>query len=129
MNIQLDLTATALSVAGVEAKNLDGVNLLPFLSGDRKDIPHPTLYWRFGKQMAIRDGEYKLVRYDSNVDTRTGVRNQPVSETKLYNLAKDTGETNDLASAMPEKVKDLEAKWNKWNATLMDPRWGGKHTR
>ena len=84
---------------------------------------------RFGKQMAIRDGEYKLVRYDSNVDTRTGVRNQPVSETKLYNLAKDTGETNDLASAMPEKVKDLEAKWNKWNATLMDPRWGGKHTR
>ncbi|MFA7005083.1 MAG: sulfatase-like hydrolase/transferase, partial [Verrucomicrobiia bacterium] len=79
--IQLDLHVTALAVAGVDVKpewKLDGVNLLPFLSGEKSGSPHAALYWRFGEQMAIRAGDYKLVRYDSNADTRTG-RRQPVT--------------------------------------------------
>ena len=77
--IQLDVTATALDLAGADTKNLDGVNLLPFISGEKKSAPHDALYWRFGEQMAIRVGDYKLVRYDRNVDNRTGERNQPVT--------------------------------------------------
>jgi len=77
--IQLDLTATALALAGARADNLDGLNLLPFLSGEKTAAPHEALYWRFGEQMAIRVGDFKLVRYDSNVETRTGKRNQPVA--------------------------------------------------
>ncbi len=125
--IQLDLTATALAVAGVsvEPGKLDGVNLLPFLSGEKQGVPHDALYWRFGQQMAIRAGDYKLVRYDLNADTLTGVRNQPVSAAKLYNLAEDIGEKNDLASAQPERVRTLQAKWDAWNATLVKPLWGG----
>ena len=37
--------------------------------------------------MAIRHGDYKLVRYDTNADTLTGAGGQPVSSAQLYNLA------------------------------------------
>jgi arylsulfatase A-like enzyme len=122
--MQFDLTATALHIAGIEAKNLDGVNLLPFLSGEKTGTPHEILYWRFGEQMAIRSGDYKLVRYDSNVDTRTGKRGQPVAGPKLYNLATDIGESKDLFASMPDKAKELQTKWDAWDATLMKPLWG-----
>src|SRR5262249_9202241 len=66
--IQLDIHATALAAAGVEVKpdwKLNGVNLAPFLTGESgRSEPHPTLYWRLGEQMAIRQGDWKLVRYD-----------------------------------------------------------------
>lgn len=121
--IQLDFTATALAVAGVKAK-LDGVNLIPYLSGKNTGTPHDALYWRFGQQMAIRMGDYKLVRYDSNADTNTGER-QPVTAAKLYNLKEDIGETKDLTALMPEKQKELQETWDKWNESLVDPLWGG----
>jgi arylsulfatase A-like enzyme len=141
--IQLDLHVTALAAAGSDAdtpvrKNtadadksvratsqLDGVNLLPFLTGEKSGAPHDALYWRFGGQMAIRMGDYKLVRYDSNADTLTGGRKQPVTGAKLYNLASDIHEDKDLASTMPDKAQELQAKWDAWNATLVKPLWGG----
>jgi arylsulfatase A-like enzyme len=129
--IQLDATVTALAVAGLEAKpewQLDGVNLLPFLSGEKNGAPHDALYWRFGAQMAIRVGDYKLVRYDNNADTLTGKPNQGVTAAKLYHLANDPGETKDLASALPDQLKALQAKWDAWNRTLVKPRWGGGAT-
>lgn len=122
--IQLDLHATALAVALTSAEKLDGVNLLPFLSGEKSGAPHDALYWRFGEQMAIRAGDFKLVRYDSNADTRTG-RNEPVTAPKLYNLASDIHEDKDLAAAMPDKVKELQAKWDEWNKGNIDPPKGG----
>ena len=48
-----------------------------------------------------------------------------VSEAKLYNLATDIGEATDLADKMPEKVQELQARWDKWDATLAKPLWGG----
>jgi arylsulfatase A-like enzyme len=123
MAIQLDLTRTALELAGADTSNTDGVNLLPFLSGEKKTAPHDALYWRFGEQMAIRFGDYKLVRYDSNVETRTGKPHQPIAGPKLYNLANDIGETKDLFATMPDKAKELQSKWDAWNATLMKPLW------
>lgn len=122
--IQLDLHATALAAAGAAAKpdwKLEGVNLLPYLTGEKSAPPHDALYWRFGKQMAIRSGDWKLVRYDSNADTNTGGHNQPVTETKLYNLANDIHEDKDLAKEMPDKVKELQAKWDEWNKHNIAP--------
>ena len=129
--IQLDLHATALALAGVEARpewKLEGVNLLPYLQGEKSGAPHDALYWRFGQQMAIRAGDFKLVRYDGNADTLTGERNQPVSSVKLYNLATDIGEMKDLAADMPDRVKELQAKWDAWDADNIKPRWGSAHT-
>ena len=123
--IQLDLTATALAAAGAStAPPIEGVNLLPFLTGEKKGAPHESLYWRFGGQMAIRSGDWKLVRYDSNADTMTGGKAQPVTEARLYRLSDDIGESKDLAAEMPDKLKELQAKWDEWNATLVPPLWG-----
>ncbi len=124
--IQLDVHATALAAAGVESKpvwKLDGVNLLPWLNGEKTGAPHETLYWRFGQQMAIRHGDWKLVRYDGNADTDSGQK-KPVSSFRLYNLAVDIHEDNDLAAAQPEKVKELQALWDTWNLSNTKPLWG-----
>jgi len=129
--IQLDLHATALAIAGVTPKpewKLEGVDLMPYLLGEKTSAPHDALYWRFGEQWAIRAGDFKLGQYDGNADTQSGKRNQPVSAVKLYNLAKDIGETDDLSAAMPEKVKELRAKWDAWNALNEKARWGAAHT-
>jgi arylsulfatase A-like enzyme len=104
---------------------LDGVDLLPHLSVANAAVPHELLYWRFGQQMAIRDADYKLVRYDTNANTLTGAGGQPVSSAKLYRLSDDIGEAKDLAAAMPEKVKELQAKWDVWNEGNAAPLWGG----
>jgi arylsulfatase A-like enzyme len=125
--IQLDLHTTALAAAGVDVKpewKLDGVDLLPYLDGSKAGPPHDALYWRFGAQMAVRAGDWKLVRYDSNADTRTGARNQPVTPARLYHLSEDVGETRDLAADNPDKAKELQALWDAWNATLVKPLWG-----
>ncbi|MHC4639778.1 MAG: sulfatase-like hydrolase/transferase [Planctomycetota bacterium] len=125
--IQLDATVTALAAAGVKILpqwKLHGVNLLPFLSGQKTGAPHDALYWRHGKQMAIRMGDYKLVRYDTNVEIRsTDSVKLPISAPKLYRLSDDIGETKDLTAKMPDKAKELQKKWDEWNSTLMKPLW------
>jgi arylsulfatase A-like enzyme len=124
--IQLDLNATALAAAGVEAKpewKLDGVNLLPYLTGEKTGAPHAALFWRFGEQMAVRAGDYKLVRYDAVADGATG-RKAGVSALKLYNLANDIHEDHDLTATQPEKVKELQALWDAWNTANVKPLWG-----
>ena len=77
------------------------------------------------QQMAIRMGDYKLVRYDINADTLSGKRNQGVTAAKLYHLANNPGETKDLAAALPDKVKALQTKWDTWNTANVPPLWGG----
>jgi len=122
--IQLDLLPTALAAAGVDPKpdwKLDGVNLLPYLSGEKTDKPHDALYWRFGRQMAVRKGDWKLVRYDPNADGKKGA----ATPVKLYNLATDIGEATDLAGKEPAKVKELQAAWDEWDWGNVPPLWGG----
>lgn len=116
--IQLDIHATALAVAGVtlpaDAKKLDGVDLLPYLLGDKAGAPHEALYWRFGQQMAIRKGDWKLVRHNQS------------KEKELYNLTEDVGESRNWAADSPEKLKELQVAWDKWDSELIPPTWGGK---
>lgn len=123
MVIQLDILPTALAAAGIKAKDaakLDGVDLLPYFTGQLKEQPHDTLYWRFGPQMAIRRGDWKLVRYDVAVDGEEG----GVTDAKLYNLKDDIGEKNDLIATNPAKAKELQAAWDKWNEKNVPPLWG-----
>jgi arylsulfatase A-like enzyme len=120
--IQLDIAATALAAAGIEADaQLDGANLVPYLAGANAGEPHEALYWRLGQQMAIRKGDWKLVRY-----WKEFAGEEPpddFSSVQLYNLREDIGEKNDLASAQPEKVKELQDQWDAWNKTLAQPAW------
>jgi arylsulfatase A-like enzyme len=121
--IQIDILPTALAAAGIEATSdakLDGVNLLPYLNGDKKEAPHDRLYWRFGEQMAIREGNWKLVRYGENTTIDPNE-----SWPKLYDLSKDIGEERDRAAQHPDKVASLESAWQEWNAGNVKPLWGG----
>jgi arylsulfatase A-like enzyme len=121
--IQIDILPTALAAAGVDAgteQGVEGVNLLPYLGGDADGAPHDALYWRFGQQMAIRQGDWKLVRYDATVD---GMRGQ-FTEPKLYNLAADIGESNDLIDEEPDKAATLQAAWDEWNKSNVPALWG-----
>jgi arylsulfatase A-like enzyme len=111
--IQLDILPTAIAAAGGTvdpAWKLDGVNLLPFLTGEKSDRPHDTLYWRFGDQWAIRDGDWKLVV--GNFGSRSG---------ELYNLAEDRSESHNRATEMPDKARALKAKWDVWSAEQAPP--------
>ncbi|HEX5105222.1 MAG TPA: sulfatase-like hydrolase/transferase, partial [Pirellulaceae bacterium] len=113
--IQLDILPTCLHAAAAQPdapqKPLDGVNLLPYLTGASTDRPHQTLYWRFGPQWAVRHGDYKLVKGAGQ------------DAPGLYNLAADIGESKDLSADEPSKVTELKALWDKWNAEQSEPKW------
>lgn len=128
--IQLDILPTALAAAGATINpewKLDGVNLLPYLTGERSGRPHDALFWRFGQQIAIRKGDWKLVKALSPDQPRLAYvpgAKASADGAELYNLANDIAETNNLAGEHPGVVKELTAAWNAWNAELVDPSWG-----
>ncbi|MFZ5830464.1 MAG: sulfatase-like hydrolase/transferase, partial [Planctomycetota bacterium] len=109
----LDLLPTALAAAGLPApKDTDGVNLLPFLTGDSDEAPHRILFWRQGQKTALREDQWKLVR-------QAGGKQKLRWE--LYDLEQDIGETRDLSGTMPEKVEELERVWQEWNGEMAEP--------
>ena len=121
--ISLDLLRTALAAARVEVPDdsaLDGADLLPFLTGKTQKPPHQALFWRYGPQMAVRAGDWKLTKsYDKSV-------RPPALKTGLYQVAKDAGEQNDLAAKRLEKVQELQKLWDDWNKNNVEPLWNDK---
>ena len=111
--MNLDVLPTAVTAAGGKVDpswKLDGVDLLPYVTGANKARPHETMYWRYGPQWAVRQGDMKLV-----------VSNGGSGQPELYNLAADFAESKDLAAAQPEKAKQLQALWNAWSAEQAEP--------
>jgi arylsulfatase A-like enzyme len=112
----LDILPTVLSAAGAEPngktkRSLDGINLLPYLSGERDDPPHGALYWKVNNRCwAIRQGDWKLVRFHD-----LGIM--------LFHLADDRGETRDLAMRHPEIVQRLEKMFRAWESQLVPAAW------
>ncbi len=122
--IQLDFLPTALAAAGVDVEadgKLDGVNLLPYLKGEKASAPHKALYWRLGQQMAVRNGDWKLVKYAHEFAGEEA--SEPLSPPRLYDLSHDIGESNDLAGSEPQKLKECQLLWEEWNQTLAKPLW------
>ncbi len=115
--ISLDLAATALAVSGVEERpgaELDGVNLVPFLKGQRTGRPHERLFWRAGSRSAIRDGDWKAVRNGRSA----------AAPWELYRLDEDLAESHNLASTHPTKLQELRTAWQTINAGMAEPvRW------
>jgi arylsulfatase A-like enzyme len=111
--ISLDIVPTAVAAAGQAVTSdhpVDGVDLLPYLKGQKTDRPHETLYWRFGEQWAIRHGDMKLLK---PADGGVG----------LFDLAQDVGEHRDLSAEKPDVAKKLEQQWRQWDAELQSPKW------
>jgi arylsulfatase A-like enzyme len=111
--ISLDIFPTALAAAGAATPSnvqFDGVNLLPYLTGEKKEDPHDSLYWRFGPKWAVRDGNMKLLH-------------EPAEGTLMFDLAKDPSEKHDLSKERPDEFKQLKAKYDAWNAKNIPQLW------
>jgi len=109
----LDLFPTALALAGMGATDsLDGVDLMPYLTGEKSGPPHENLYWRVGPQAALRQGDWKLVR---------AAKKGQAGPWQLYDIAKDPGESKDLASEKPGIVEELVREWERLDAPMVAP--------
>lgn len=111
----LDLFPTSLEMAGLKWEGqTDGVDLIPFLSGEAAGSPHEALFWRVGGRAALRKGDWKIVR--------EGKRDKSnASPWELYNLSDDIGETNDLAEEEKEILKDLVEEWEELDQKMIEP--------
>jgi arylsulfatase B len=111
--ISVDATATALEVAGItKTKNkLDGVTLMPLLTGKQSAAPHEDLFWRMGKKHALREGDWKIIRD----------QDEPW---QLYNLTADKIETHNVAAQHLAKVQEMESTWERWSAEQATPAFG-----
>ncbi len=104
----LDLAATAVSIAGLPMDDkLDGVNLTPYLSGEKTEAPHESLTWRWIAQAAIREGNWKLL---------IGGKRE-----YLFDLKTDPEETKNYLSEKPEIVGQLRKKLSAWAEDLDPP--------
>lgn len=109
--ISLDVGATAVALAGLPHDDkLDGVNLIPFLTGENKSAPHQTLYWRWMSQAAIQEFPYKLIALGGQGNL-------------LFDITTPEGESmaRNLIKQQPEIAARLEAKLKAWTATLEPP--------
>lgn len=113
--ISLDLFPTGIEMAGLKPKgHSDGVDLIPYLTGEKTGAPHESLYWRVGGRSALRMGDWKIVR-DGRRDKSTA------GPWQLYHLGDDIGETKDLAESEKEKLKELVEEWEKYDGEMIEP--------
>lgn len=116
--IALDIYATvamAAAASGEEKRQLDGVDLLPHLTGGDDNRPHETLFWRMGDKSALRHGDWKIVR--------PGGRGGSDAAWELYHLADDLSEKRDLAETHPQRLEGLVTKWEEFDRQMVEPRF------
>ncbi|MEZ6086489.1 MAG: sulfatase [Pirellulaceae bacterium] len=111
--LSADLFATSATLAGAKVHQpIDGVDLMPYLLGEKQDAPHDVLYWRQGNRTALRKGNWKLVRNGGNKRS---------SAWELYDLEKDLSEQNDLVDKHPEILEQLKERWQELDAQMKPP--------
>jgi len=108
----LDVYPTVVKAAGGNVPaDRDGVDMMPYLKGEKTGAPERALYWRTGTNSAVRKGKWKLVNLGEGTDVL------------LYDLSADIGEEHDLSAEHPDKVKELSALLEGWKSGLVDPLW------
>jgi arylsulfatase A-like enzyme len=113
----IDIMPTALAAAGGQMPTdrvTDGVNLLPYIGTTQPASAHQPgryLFWRDGPYRAVRDSHWKLI-----------VSERPRKDF-LFQLQDDPTERNNLALAMPDKVRELKAVLTAHHANMPPPQW------
>ncbi len=109
--ITMDLHATFAAAAGAKPsaqKALDGVDLIPLLTGQAK-AQERSLFWRIDrsnrKQKAIRHGQWKYLNDGNSMDL-------------LFNLKEDIGERHNLGYQHPAILEDLKQRLKAWEQEM-----------
>ena len=97
-----DMLPTFCELAGMDSPaGIDGISVVPELTGQGSQRQHEYLYWEFyekGGKRAVRFENYKAVQRNlRSVDQTEGV--------ELYDLDSDIGEETDVAAKFPALVK------------------------
>ncbi len=140
LSSSLDIFPTALAATGIEPpsdREIDGIDLIPFLAGERAGDPHEFLCWqqrqwarpnqrdpgvtmRTLHQFAIRSGQWKAIRIDQPIADPSAERRA----WELYDVSRDPDELQDVATEYPEITERLASLFEKWQADMhpMIPR-------
>jgi arylsulfatase A-like enzyme len=107
----LDIAPTFVELAGgkiLESDKFDGVNILPYILGEKTDPPHQELKWRFTISAAIREGDWKLIRLPDRLPL-------------LYHLPTDISEQKNVALQNIDKTTELLKRLGDWDVSLPFP--------
>ena len=115
--ISLDILPTILAQVAIPIKTknpLDGVNLMPYLSGNNKGTPHDFLYWR---------------KFDDNYyAVRNGTGDKIVvkaGDKMLFNLNKDISENENILKIKMGSFEQLQKKYEEWSLPMVAPIFMG----
>ncbi|MDD7985565.1 sulfatase-like hydrolase/transferase [Lentisphaera marina] len=117
--IAYDLAPTFLSAAGLgySSDQFSGKNLIPYVNGEKAERPHESLFWHRHsglEDFAVRHGDWKITYNDQEGANKDFVKKANI---KLFNLAEDPYEKNDLAKSMPEKLQQVKKLYDEWHDT------------
>ncbi len=110
----LDLMPTIAAAAGAAPpadRVIDGVNLLPHLTGREAAAPHDVLFWRDGSYEMVMAKGWKLQQ------------SQRPAKTWLFHLDEDPTEQRNLADGNPGKVAELKALLTAHNGGMKPALW------
>lgn len=113
--ISIDWSRTAVALGKGDAmsgSSMEGVNLMPYLTGTEQNDPHDAVYWRQwnGREWGLRAGNLKLIGSGDDA-----------SKYQLFDLSNDIGEQTNLADSRSEDVQRLRSLYDAWNAANIEP--------
>jgi arylsulfatase A-like enzyme len=110
----VDIFATTAAAAGAAVPTdrvIDGVDLLPFVTGQNTGLPHKDLFWRSGNYRVVLAGGWKFQRMT-----------QPEKQF-LFNLTADPTEQHNVLASEPEKLKELRTLMDQIDRQQAKPLW------
>lgn len=105
----LDVSRTAVELSGgdpMSSNPMDGVNLIPFVTGENNGAAHEAIYWKED------DGEKWAVLTSDGVKY---VQSKPEYTPELYFLRDDVSEKNDKVNENKKLAKGMRDMWIKWD--------------
>lgn len=103
--------AAAVGAKVPDDRKLDGVDLMPFVKGVNKSVPHETLFWREGHHQTVLHEGWKLIKSGR------------INKRWLFNLKEDPLEKINLLKENQSKVSELEVLLAKHNAEQAETLW------
>ncbi len=110
----MDLFMTSTRVAECplpDDRVYDGVNLVPYVTGEIAEKPHDAFYWKADHIHAMRKGDWKFL-----LSTRD-------KWVELYHISEDKYEHYDLNEERPAVLDTLEADYKIWMDQQAPPMW------